>query len=535
MNPVTEPLLKISARWTLILLLLAVMVWVGRLDLLPPLEKDELIHHLAIPSLWLRAGGFIETPWATFSYYPMNLDLLYLLPLALDLDVAAHFLHHAFGLAAAALIFGHLRRRLGLNWALLGALILLSTPLVMRLAASANVDLGLAFFFTAAWLGLIRWHEENRNIHLVLSGLALGLALGTKYQGLIGLPPLALAVFLLRPGTGGRFLPGLARAAVYIFLALAVWSPWLIKNYFLTGNPTYPLLNSWWGLPGLIPTGLEIDMFTQRRFYYGEGFVDYILIPLRFFLQGRDFTPQFFDGVLNPFLLVWPVLALIKPRFRETRPLALLALYWVMVIFLTGPINRYLAPSLPILALLSVYGLERLWTLDLRKPFQPALRAGLVLTLAGQLAFNAAWARDFWKYLDPGPFLSGRETRDQYLTRTLDHYPAMKFINAHLPPKARILFLYAGERGYYCQRDYFYRTWHSGEAIRPILEKAASARAVVQGLKQLGATHLLTRDPLLFDYLKETAGGRYLKTWIEGRKLMVPLFREQGYTVYALE
>ena len=43
----------------------------------PPIARDVLIHHLAIPKLWLKHGGFYEIKWADFSYYPMNIDLLH--------------------------------------------------------------------------------------------------------------------------------------------------------------------------------------------------------------------------------------------------------------------------------------------------------------------------------------------------------------------------------------------------------------------------------------------------------------------------
>jgi hypothetical protein len=48
------------------------------LNLTPPLSRDALIHHLAIPKLWLKHGGFYEIPWADYSYYPMYINLLYL-------------------------------------------------------------------------------------------------------------------------------------------------------------------------------------------------------------------------------------------------------------------------------------------------------------------------------------------------------------------------------------------------------------------------------------------------------------------------
>jgi hypothetical protein len=37
------------------------------LNITPPISRDALIHHLAVPKLWLLHGGFYETPWANFS------------------------------------------------------------------------------------------------------------------------------------------------------------------------------------------------------------------------------------------------------------------------------------------------------------------------------------------------------------------------------------------------------------------------------------------------------------------------------------
>ena len=34
------------------------------LNLTPPISRDALIHHLAVPKLWLKHGGFYEIPWA---------------------------------------------------------------------------------------------------------------------------------------------------------------------------------------------------------------------------------------------------------------------------------------------------------------------------------------------------------------------------------------------------------------------------------------------------------------------------------------
>ena len=63
--------------FTLFILIISVVV----MSIVPPVSKDALVHHLAVPKLYLRHGGIYEIPFMDFSYYPMNLDLLYMIPL----------------------------------------------------------------------------------------------------------------------------------------------------------------------------------------------------------------------------------------------------------------------------------------------------------------------------------------------------------------------------------------------------------------------------------------------------------------------
>jgi hypothetical protein len=78
----------------LILTLLAVLiVSIVILSCVPPVSKDALVHHLAIPKLYLKHGGIYEIPFMPFSYYPMNLELLYMIPLFFGNDIVPKFIH----------------------------------------------------------------------------------------------------------------------------------------------------------------------------------------------------------------------------------------------------------------------------------------------------------------------------------------------------------------------------------------------------------------------------------------------------------
>jgi hypothetical protein len=99
--------LEILIAGVLLVLVLSVLV----LSAVPPVSRDALTHHLAVPKLWLKSGSMSEIPAVVFSYYPMNLDLLYLIPLYFGNDIIPKYIHFAFALLTAGLIFAFLKDR----------------------------------------------------------------------------------------------------------------------------------------------------------------------------------------------------------------------------------------------------------------------------------------------------------------------------------------------------------------------------------------------------------------------------------------
>ena len=131
------------------------------LALTPPVARDVLIHHLAIPKLWLIHGGFYEIPWAGFSYYPMNLSLLYLVPLYFGNDIIPNLIHLSFGVGTAILLYVYLNKKSGQLAGLLAALIFISLPTILRTATTAYVDVGLVFFTTLSVLAYVYWRDAE--------------------------------------------------------------------------------------------------------------------------------------------------------------------------------------------------------------------------------------------------------------------------------------------------------------------------------------------------------------------------------------
>ena len=159
------------------------------LNLTPPVSRDAMVHHLAVLKLWLKHGRIYEIPWAEYSYYPMYINLLYLICLCFKNDIAPNFIHLAFGLGTGWLIYFYLKQKFDRNWGLLGVVIFISTPIVIWLSTSAYIDLGMTFFTTASVMAFIKWRdsEYSRFKWFLISSLCMGIAIGSKYNALIAL------------------------------------------------------------------------------------------------------------------------------------------------------------------------------------------------------------------------------------------------------------------------------------------------------------------------------------------------------------
>ena len=372
----------------LIGLILFLVVSVGFLASVPPVSRDALTHHLAIPKLYIRQGGMIELPHIAFSYYPMNLDLLYLIPLYFGNDILPKYIHFLFALFTAGLLFWYLNRRLNTRYALFAALFFLSLPVIVKLSITVYVDLGLVFFSAAALIFMLLWAESGYKVsYLLLSAVSCGLALGTKYNGLVILFLLSLFIpfVYLRTERGIQFAQAKAVgfAGLYLMVALLVFSPWMIRNAAWTGNPIYPLYNRYFNLQQTVAddvdevpaeirkrAGYQVghwNHFAIRRMMFKESWAEIALIPVRIFFQGRDNLPQFFDGKLNPFLLILPLMAFLpvnRLTGRQKWDLKLLAVFvglFMLIAFLRTSIRiRYIAPVIPPLVILSAFGCYRL-------------------------------------------------------------------------------------------------------------------------------------------------------------------------------
>jgi len=483
----------------------------------PPISKDALVHHLAVPKLYLKHGGIYEIPFMPFSYYPMNLDLLYLILLYFENDIFPKFIHFSFALLTGWLIFNYLKRRTNFVYALIGAIFFLSIPIIVKLSITVYVDLGLIFFSTASILLLLRWIESGFRIKfLMISAICCGLAMGTKYNGIITLFLLTVFVPFLYSRYSQGIKPGFFKAAGYgilfLFVALLLFSPWMIRNYLWTNNPVFPLNDHWFN-PQNAMNSQTVGLFTYRSLVYHETWWQMALLPVRIFFQGQDGNPQYFDGKLNPFLLFLPFFAFYRIRrdpkvIRNEKKIMLIfgVLFFAFAFFTTGLRIRYISPIIPPLVILSVLGLRKMVEAARKFSSQSVRKMGLaiiLLMLSFTLSLNAHYILGQYEYVDPSSYLSGTLTRDGYIEKYRLEYPNMRYINENLPPDARILFIYIGNRGYYCDREYVFDMNRNRSTLRQLVKMSDKPEKIVSGLKEMGITHLLINYDIFDKWVKE--------------------------------
>lgn len=209
--------------------------------LVPPNNNDSLAIHLSRIGMWDQSGSWL--PWNTKVVwqltFPMNAELISYWTLLFTRG------EHLLGLIAY--ITGYLSvfliYRLGLeitnqkSLALLSALTWAAFPVVQMNFSSTRHDHVSSFMLIAAVYFFYQHLKEKSTSYLILSGLGLGLSIGTNYSVAGFLPGLALfflIYWLVFHKVNFREVITLAASALLAFFLFS--SPVYISNYVHFGT-----------------------------------------------------------------------------------------------------------------------------------------------------------------------------------------------------------------------------------------------------------------------------------------------------------
>jgi 4-amino-4-deoxy-L-arabinose transferase-like glycosyltransferase len=208
---------------------------------------DVLEYHLQLPREYWEAGAIAYLPHNVYANLPQAAEMLYLFADMLHGDPIeawslAKCINALLGLlvVAAAWLAG---RQLSPAGGIVTAAVTASVGWLIYLSGVAYVENGLLLFGMLSAACLVRagrCDDRPQSWRWVLvAGLMAGTACGFKYTGvlMVALPLGAMALMLTRGPTGAR----LKAVGTFAGAAALTFSPWLVKNLALTGNPVFPL------------------------------------------------------------------------------------------------------------------------------------------------------------------------------------------------------------------------------------------------------------------------------------------------------
>ena len=423
---------------------------------------------MTFPKIWANENFFFYQDYNLSTLSMMNLDYLYMILLKFfSWEQLPKLFHMSMLLGSGVFMFRFLRTKFGDNTAFFFSVIFVMIPINQRLASEVYVDLGVLFFSTISIIYFIKWIDSDlvSKKYFMISAVASGLSLGTKYSSAILLVIMILMIGFIYARNKKKNLKALYHMIFYGVIILIVISPWLIRNYAAVGNPFHPLLNSVFK-PDIITFDSNLNIppneFATRKLF-GESPLSIILIPIRIFFSGSDSDLiGGFDGVLNPMLLLM-FIPLLIPKFRSRSKDKILIKYLSAVFLLSyifflshGHLRiRYFIYGLPLLIILNAYT----FNIFLNGNYPKSSKAKtfiLTSVIILYMLFNLEYSSHIFNKLDTFNYLTGKESKDEYLSRTLSEYNVAKKINERAPHDAVIYEVLCGHRAYHIDRTVVY-------------------------------------------------------------------------------
>jgi len=311
-------------------------------------------------------------------------------------------------------------------------------------------------------------------------------------------------------------------------------------------DPFYPLFNSVFLTHTLPQQKLESSLavhsfLAERSIYYKETWWQIALLPIRIFFEGKDGIPRLFDGRLNPFLLILPLLSFVlRPADNKKTPalnfLTFFALlYFVLASFTSVLRIRYLTPIIPALVTLSIYGLYYLLLFIERHLKNDLIKKSVFCSLFLFIFIpNFLYIKSQFSLVNPLPFILGEIPKESYLAEHLPDYKTKQFINSNLPGNSKLLCFFSGRRGYYLDRPHLFAEPFEGSPIEKTM-KRGSLKSTMAYLQKNNITHLLVREDLMVKTIRQLKDTSLKKKWSYlFRKKTKKMYTENGYSLFVL-
>jgi len=398
----------------------------------PPSDADALTYHLAVPKLYIEANRIFPLPHIQQSFWPFATEMHYTAAIGAFGYTAPGIINFIYiGLAAAAV--GALSRSIVPGSSIhIPMLIFISIPLIHSHYFLSNVEPALAFYLLISISFVIQFNRNHKTRDLVVAAVFSGFAAATKYTGAAYLPILILTII---PASIRRRRM-LYDVLIYSSAAVIPIIPWLVRNYFWTGNPVWPFFYSVFG--GKYWDELHnLEYMFYLKYFFGEtGFI--ATFKSFFSLATESWNRNI--GIL--LISVIPILITSRKTYTIALIPAFTASSMALVWGMTSPQPRLLFPAIAILCAACSISLER------------SGRLGRVLVIFAAvfhlILFVAATARHI-------PYAVGEKMSENTPIDSMNE--VYDYVQLHTPRNSKLLLLW-DSRGLYSTRPYI-----SGDSI----------------------------------------------------------------------
>ena len=279
-------------------------------------------------------------------------------------NFSVKFISPIFGILSLIFSFLVIKKTTNSKIAFYSTIFLAFIPIFIDYSVLSYVESMLVFFVVLSIYFLI-------NDKIIFAGIAAGLSILTKYNGVFILPVL---ICILYKKFNNRKKLFYKKLIILIFISLLIPSPWFIRNWILLGNPIWPFLN-------FVFSGYQVKSYSALNL---NNLVDYNLPSFTYF--GIFGVP---DGnynllsilnikYLNIILPVWLfgtflfLIPLFIGFFRKKKDykgnksvLSIWVLTYLILFFLYAAnvgfgVSRIILPALPALAVFWAFGFEKL-------------------------------------------------------------------------------------------------------------------------------------------------------------------------------
>ena len=474
--------------------------------LAPELFFDSQFYQLGLVNNWILNNKIHSDNYIFASFFPFNVNMIYMLGLLLGNSISAKLIHYFFGLLLVYGIYVCGKKFSSRSIGLSAALIFYTVPRVMTVSWASAIELGIGVFEFAAIYCLIEHYFEHHNkppldtldpkantfgikyFWIIMSGVFCGFSLGSKYTSIaFSFIPCALTIIIMdRILNRNKFSEITKELLLFFAGAFIVSSPWFVRNLIQSGNPVFPFF---WQKIGFLSIKMKGSQFADPP---------YPLVNIRnyaLFLWPLTMGTLQQESFLGPvFLMFVPLFFVFKNISKKTKLLLVYCfLSMVMWIVLGRFYVRYFIPTLSMFSLIFSY-----YIFGMNYP--KLLKASFLALLIFIGVINSKYAENVLAFLKtPMPYILGVQSEHDYLSTMRAGYPnpyysVLEYANNNTPKDSRILFL--GEtRGLFSKRKFLAYSVGDYSPLIVWLKQCRNARGLADKFRSEGITHILFNLP----------------------------------------